>query len=390
MRSVIPSAARSLLLLLFAVACTFDRTTISREAPQIVVHAVLDPSAVVQEVLVERTLTGGVTIRDGVRYDPLDPINSGGGDPVVGADVSITGPDGTWKGSEVKYPGKPVAYGAGRYEVIAGAGTRPIRAGAEYTLSVRTTTGNVVTGHTLTPLAPAFTNLSPLVTFDRDRDTLDMKWNAAKYARTYGLRVESPFGAFLLFSDSTHLRFAGDLRNLFASDLQKVFIPGFRQVVTVFAVDTNFFDYYRSRNDPFTGSGIINKLDGGIGLFGAIAIVSSRTLDVTQQPKEPAIEGDYEASPANIGPKQVDIMRLYVETPGALTSLSGWYTVNRVTAPRDGIAGARDGVRIELQFLLDQDSRRRLVTWVGAQEGDSLVGAYTNASARVVFRRRKT
>ena len=370
-------------------ACTFDRTTIAKEPPQIVVHAVLDPNATVQEVLVERTLTGGVTIREGVRYDPLDPINSGEGDPVAGADVTITGPDGSWKGAEVKYAGKAASYGAGRYEVIAGSSTRPIRPGGKYTLTVRTTSGAVVTGSTVVPSSPLFTPKGTLTPFDRDRDTLDIQWSKVAGARTYGLRVESPFGAFLLFSDTTHLRFTGDLRNFFASDLQRVFIPGFRQVVTVFAVDTNFFDYYRSRNDPFTGSGIINRLDGGIGLFGAIALLDLRTLDVTQQPKDPSIEGDYEVSPASTGLFQVDIFRLYVETPGALTSLSGWYARDRRVPARDGVAGAKDGTRIELQFLVEQDARRRFATWVGVQEGDSLVGAYQGLGGRTVFRRRR-
>jgi hypothetical protein len=368
--------------------CTFDKTTITKETPQIVVHAVLDPNAAVQEVLVERTLTGGVAIKEGVRYDPLDPINSGEGDPVGGADVSITGPDGVWKGTEVKYAGKPAGYGAGRYEVVAGSAFRPIRPGAKYTITVRTLTGAVVTGSTIVPATAPFTPRTTLTPFDRDKDTVDIKWNPVSAARTYGVRVETPFGAFLLFSDTTHLRFSGDLRNFFASDLQRVFIPGFRQIVTVFAVDTNFFDYYRSRNDPFTGSGIINRLEGGIGLFGAIGIVDMRTLDVTQQSKDPTIEGSYEVSPLNTGAKQVDIFRLYVETPGDFASLSGWYSRDRTTVVRDGIAGARDGSRLELRFLVDQDSRRRFVTWVGEQEGDSLVGAYTGLTGRVVFRRR--
>jgi hypothetical protein len=219
---------------------------------------------------------------------------------------------------------------------------------------------------------------------------LKLSWTPAKGARTYAFRVESPFGAFQLFSDTAKLALPGGLRNLFASDLQRVFIPGFQQMMTLYAVDTNYFDYYRSRNDPFTGSGIINRLDGGIGLFGSVVTIDVRMLDVTQQPKEPALEGDYELIQAPSTPQKiVDVFRLYVETQGPPTSLSGWYSRDRTKTPRDGIAGARDGTRIELQFLLDQDSRRRLATFVGAQQGDSLVGSYVGVGGVVVYRRRR-
>jgi hypothetical protein len=202
--------------------------------------------------------------------------------------------------------------------------------------------------------------------------------------------VESPFGAFQLFSDTTKISLPGSLRNFFAADLQRVFIPGFQQMVTLYAVDTNYFDYYRSRNDPFTGSGIINRLDGGIGLFGSAVTIDMRALDVTQQPREPALEGDYELIQAPSTPQRVvDIFRLYVETAGPPTSLSGWYSRDRTRTPRDGIAGARDGTRIELQFLVDQDSRRRLATFVGTQQGDSLVGSYNGQGGVVIFRRRR-
>ncbi len=379
-------------LALFAIAssaCTFDQQTIGVAPAQVVVHAVLDPNAPIQEILVERTLTGAVSVREGVRYDPLDPINSGEGVPVVGAQVTIEGPDGAIGGFERRVPPSP--YGGGRYEVKLGngAGSTPVRPGARYTLTVRTLDGAIVRGTTTVPNArPATPNEVPS-SFDRDRDTLRLAWAPVPGARTYGLRVETPFGPFLLFSDSTTLTLGGELRNFFAEDLQRLWIPGFRQTVTVFAVDANFFDYYRSRNDPFTGSGIINRLEGGIGFFGALALIESRTLDVTQQPKDATIEGEYEVSNPPPGPRVVDVFRLYVETKGPPMSLSGWYQVDRTKPARDGVAGARDGERIELEFLMDQDARRRRATFVGVQMGDSLVGAYNGASGRVVFRRRR-
>ena len=378
-------------LLIGAGACTFDQQSIAVAPTQVVVHAVLDPGASQQEVLVERTLSGTVRTADSVRFDPLDPINTGGGVPVVKAQVSITGPDGVLNGAEITYTDHAVTYGAGRYILKTSALFR-IRPGARYTLAVRTPEGTLVTGSTVVPNAQPFAQAigATLLAFNRDRDTLAISWNPVPLARSYGVRTESPFGPNFIYTNETHVRFAGDIRNVFASDLQRLFIPGFQQTYTVFAIDTNYFDYYRSRNDPFTGSGIINRLQGGIGLFGASVVIGARTLDVTQKPVDPSLEGDYEVAQAPAMAKPyVDILRLYVETPGtAFASLSGWYSRDRKLAARDGIAGTRDGARIELRFLVNQDSRQHLATFVGAQVADSLVGAYVNVAGRVVFRRR--
>ncbi len=370
-----------------AVACEFDKQTIAVAPTQVVVHAVLDPSSAQQEVLVERTLSGSVSINKNLRFDALDPINTGDGVPVASAQVTITGPGANLNGAEVRYTSKPATYGAGRYVLNFRA-----RPGSRYDLTVRTTEGTVVTGSTLVPNVAAATvaNGAPLLPFNRDRDTLKLTWSPVPYARSYGVRTESPFGPFQLFTDSTQARLPGNVRNVFASDLQRLFIPGFRQAYTVFAVDTNYFDYYRSRNDPFTGSGIINRLQGGIGVFGSAVAFATRILDVTQQPVEPALEGEYElAQGTPMSTPYVDVMRLYVETPGtAFASLSGWYSRDRKLTARDGIAGARDGTRIELEMLLNQDARQHIATFVGTQVGDSLVGAYVGVSGRVVFKRR--
>ena len=382
-------SVRSLVVgaMLGALACTFDERAIAVAPTQVVVHSVLDPSASQQVVLVERTLSGSVFINSDLRFDALDPINTGGGVPVTKAQVSVAGSDGTFSASEIPYAGKPASYGAGRYVV-----NFSLRAGGRYTLTVRTSDGRVVTGTTVVPSSAPFVTVAgaPLVPFNRDRDSLAVSWTAVPGARTYGFRAESPFGAFQLFTDSARLKLPGDIRNVFASDLQRLFIPGFRQAYTIFAVDTNYFDYYRSRNDPFTGSGIINRLQGGIGLFGSTVVIGSRTLDVTQQPVEPALEGDYELAQGPLMTKPfVDVMRLYVETPGATSaSLSGWYSRDRTLSARDGITGTRDGNRIELRLLVNQDTHQRLATFVGTQVADSLVGAYAGVEGRVVLRKR--
>ncbi len=379
----------ALFVLAVTAACTFDQQAVAVTKSEVVVHAVLDPSAQVQQVLVEQSLTGTINIDEQIRYDTLDPINTGGGVPIAGAFVAIQGPDGQLVGIEKKYSGKPFSYGTGRYEIAAGLGKTPIRAGAKYTLTVRTPSGDVVTGTTVVPNAAAVNTTARVDPFDRERDTLRLKWNVAPLARTYALRVESPFGAFLLFSDTAHLELPGTLRNFFADQLQRVFIPGFQQIATVSAVDTNFFDYYRSRNDPFTGSGIINRLTGGIGLFGSAVTVLSRNAVVTQPTTEPTFEGVYELVTAPTAPtKLVDVFRLYVESKnGDQASLSGNYTRNRTSTQRDAIAGTRDGALIQLDFLQNQDLKSRLTRFIGTRIADSLVGGYAGAAGRVVFKR---
>jgi hypothetical protein len=280
----------------------------------------------------------------------------------------------------------------GRYLLRpAGAGTRGpvIRSGARYLLRVRAPDGTVVTGTTVVPGARPFVPGSRFDPFNRDRDSLRLRWSEVPAARSYTLRVETPFGPFLLFSDSTHLTLPGDLRNFFATSLQRVFIPGFRQRSTIAAVDTNFYDYYRSRNDPFTGSGIINRLEGGIGLFGAAVNLDVRTLDVVQDPREPALEGDYEVRQSPPLPRPVaDLLRLYVETPGEPAVLSGWFTRNRSSGIVEGMLGRRVNGRILLEFLENQNSLDTVAVFNGQLSGDSLVGGYIGVPGRVVFVRR--
>jgi hypothetical protein len=371
-------------------ACTFDQKTVAVQPPQVVVHAVLDPGTMEQEVLVERSLSGAVDIRKGLRFDAEDPINTGGGIPISGAQVTITGPDGAVTAFEAPVTGRPSTYSSGRYLAIFGAGAMfgspPLKRGVRYELRVRTPDGTVVTGSTIVPDIAPVTPGSRLEPFNRDRDSVRLTWRSAPGARSYLVRVETPFGAFLLFTDSTNVTLKGDLRNYFATSLERVFIPGFRQRVSVAAVDSNFFDYYRSRNDPFTGSGMINNLEGGIGVFGAAVNVNSRTEDVVQDVREPAFEGLWDVATA---PRQVvDVLRLYVETPGEPAALSGWYARSRASGVLEGMVGSRTNGRVVLEFLANQAAVDTVAVFSGEQHGDSLVGAFVGVPGQVVFLKR--
>ena len=376
--------------LFVAAACTFDEKAVAVQPPQIIVHAVLDPGTQEQEVLVERSLSGAVTVREDMRFDSDDPINTGGGIPVSGADVTITGPDGVARAFQAPVPGRPLTYSSGRYIAALGPGpvpgAPPLRRGVRYELRVRTPDGAVVSGTSIVPDFAPGSATARLDIFNRDRDSVRVTWRSVRGARSYLLRAESPFGAFLLFTDSTHITLKGDLRNYFATSLERVFIPGFRQRVTVAAVDSNFFDYYRSRNDPFTGSGIINNLEGGIGLFGAAVNVATRTLDVVQDVREPAFEGIWDI--ALTTRPIVEVLRLYVETSGEPAALSGWYARDRASPVFEGVVGSRTKGRVVLEFLANQAAVDTLAVFSGEQRGDSLVGGFVGVPGRVVFLKR--
>ncbi len=373
------------------VACSLSQESVGLGVPQVVVHLVLNPGYCVQTALVEQTLTGETTV-PGQRLRTTDPVRTGGGIPIVGAQVTITAADGT----------RLIATSVANTTALAGAGlytatdsrctTAPfIRPGQRYDLRVTTPKGEIVTGTTTVPSDRPVPLDSTLVPFDRDRDTARVTWPVSPDTRVYGVRVETPFGPSVVFTDSSHIALPGSLRNLNASNLERVFIPGFRQEVTVIAADSNYFDYYRTRNDPFTGSGIINRLQGGIGLFGSVVLVRARMLDVSQGVREPEFEGEYTVTQTPSTTTRIaDLARLYVETSGEPAVLSGWYSAASKPGVKAGIDGERLNGRVTLRLLVDQNSRESASTFTGTVLGDSIVGSYSNvAGARVVFRRKR-
>jgi len=365
--------------LIVASSCKFNEITIPETAPAVVVHAVLNSSVLTQVVLVERTLTGAQPVADSA-FSPGDPIRSDGGIPVSGASVAIIDSAGTESaGVEDRIPdGHGDSRGTGVYRVNFMA---PLRPGGRYSLRVRTPQGETVTGETRVP-QPLTTSTGALTrAFNRDHDTLSIEWNATPLSRAYAVRVESPFGPYFLFSDSTHLRLVGDARNLFANNLEHLFIPGFRQDVLVAAVDSNFYDYYRTNNDPFTGAGLINRLTGGIGVFAALSPLTSGTLAVTADQTDP-VEGRFRASPATNDPARVSQMNVYVESKSTRADLpdvlSGRYVNAGNTAIANGIVGEMTGSRVTLVLVSNQLAHDTLDVFAGdlSSDGRTLTGTF--------------
>lgn len=349
--------------------CELDAVNVAPPAPQVVVHAVLNADADEQVILVESSLTGRVRIDSTVRFDPLDPIRSAGGEPLSGASVRLL-TDADTNGvsaEETRVSGR----GTGRYVVPAHA--LAIRPGTRYRLRVRTADGREVTGETQVPGAPLAwtpgggTQAIP-VAFARDRDTLQLTWTPVSGARTYAVRVETPFGPWALFSDSTRFALSGSLRNFLADGLPSVWLPGFRQVVSVVAVDRNFYDYNRSGNDPFGGTGLISSVRGGLGLFGSMVGLVRREVTVTDRDRAP-LDAAWRGTTADGQPVTLE---LWIDAAGpSVASVSG-----RRSAPEQFVLGTLQGDNLRLAVLATRSSADTAALFSGRLQGDSLAGTW--------------
>jgi hypothetical protein len=369
------------------MSCEIGTITVPKTTPSIVVHAVLNANTSSQVVLVERTLTGAIPVHDSA-FNAADPIVSDGGIPVTGARVEIIDSVGVASLAVEDLAVSTNGTGAGVYRVGVAGG---LRLGGRYQLHIVTPQGEEVTAFTRVPF-PEFASTGALSrTFNRDHDSLLVQWKRAAAARAYALRVESPFGPFFLFTDSLSFRMNGDLRNLFASDLPRVFIPGFRQDVLIAAVDSNFFDYYRTNNDPFTGSGIISRLNGALGLFGSMVTLNSGTLTVVADQTEP-IEGRFRSTSATGDASTfISSVTLYIESPPAngaaeaTTALSGRYTTVAPNGRTDGLIGRMTGNSVSFAVLANQLAGDTVDVFTGTLDGGTLSGKYKRRTGEVVF-----
>ena len=374
-------ARLALLAATLAASCTFGEQEIATGVERPVVHVVLNPSAAAATILVERTLTGQASVQKALVVDPVDPIRSGGGVPLSGARVIVSDTAGNQVVAEEQRVTRGTELlGTGVYRftntAVPPTGVRPggappaglrVVRGARYALRVETPDGTVVTASASIPgtaTVPPEPTFAP-ITFNRDRDTLTLSWTAVPGARAYALQVGSPYGAFYLFTDSTSLRLTGELRNLFAERLPRVFVAGFTQYLYVAAVDSNYFDYYRSGNNVFTGSGLINRVQGGIGLMGAYVPLLSRVVFVRADERDP-LDGRY-LSPAYNG---TETLRLWVDTRAAITEVTGAYRL--ATDEQYGVVGTLEGNRLRLRAVNADDARFVFRTLDGVGQGDTI------------------
>ena len=352
------------------LGCDLGSTAIPASPPMLVVHAILNGEVREQVILVELSLTGS-------RPDDQNGI----GTPVAGAVVTLTAPDGQVMtaqpfGDEGAYVIDLDAYSSPekRAEIIRGG---------VYKLSVNAL-GMTVSGRTLVPDAPTAQG-SQRVAFNRDHDTVHVSMPDVPLARAYWVRLEAPLSAYSLFTFDREASLTGDTRNFFTDELLRVFVPGFVQELTVAAMDSNLYDYYRSGSDPFSGAGLINRLEGGLGVFGSVVILERREIDVTQDPTGDPIEGEYTRRTANATLLPMPhTVRLFLEAKGPLPQgpdrITGSY-VREAPAPfphiRGAVYGTRTGSQIELDILATQsNTETAMFAFRGTIRGDTLLGSY--------------
>jgi hypothetical protein len=247
-----------------ATAC-IETTSVSPDANTLVVHAVLDPG-VRHQIVVVQTTTGAVAEQR----------------QVTGAVVTIVTPDGrslkaverrdtTAVTGRAAFPAVTTIYDAD----VGDAGLIP---GGTYQLRVVVPDGRTVTGRTTIPNAVPSTAVTTTQTIDRDRDTVSLQWLRVAGARGYQVVVLSTAGVFSLFATDTSVALPGTLQGFNTGD--DVFERHLTHQLTVIAVDGNFFDYYHRTSDFLTSTGLVMHLDGGIGVFGSVVTVATRTIVV--------------------------------------------------------------------------------------------------------------
>jgi hypothetical protein len=161
----------------------------------------------------------------------------------------------------------------------------PLEPGDRVTLTVTTPEQEVVTGATRIPGAAAVsvrlatdsaTAEEQVLELDRQRDTIRIGVDGilARAMQVEARWREDPDSLVLyLFTDTLGVALPGDLFNPFEGDSGKpVFEVGREYTLAVAVTDSNYYDFVRSRSDPFTGRGYLNRLDGGIGVFGSVAV----------------------------------------------------------------------------------------------------------------------
>ena len=161
------------------------------------------------------------------------------------------------------------------YDVDAGgAGLIP---GGTYQLRVVVPDGRTVTGRTTIPNAVPSTTALPAQTFDRTRDTISLQWSRVAGARSYQVFIRSTAGSYSLFAD-TSVVLPGSLQRL--DNGEDAFERRVTHQLAVIAVDANYFDYYHRTSDFTTATGLVMHLDGGIGVFGSVVTLATRTIVV--------------------------------------------------------------------------------------------------------------
>ena len=373
-----------------AGACKRELVSIPAGPQELVIHGVLNPADTMQIVLIERTLTGAVATPIVLPFTTDEPINSDWGVPERAASTQITTPDGTIiAGTELPecFQVPPLlcrGNGAGVYKFfLRGSNLVP---GGSYAFRAVTTRGEVITAETVVPqtlLVSTTTN----ATFNRSTDTLSVSWSSAPRAPAYQVRVDNQFtGAWTSFTDSTRVALTGALRNPDEARLPHVFLPGFRQLLTVTAIDANMYDYYRTSNNSFVGYGAVSRVKGAFGVFGSAVTVARQSLTVIANQTRP-IEGIWDARDPGTGSIYFTrTLSIYVESPATSRNSTDEITGNFYNTD-PAFATPLTGTFKDGKLGLVLGSGFTGETLVMEQRGDTLIGRYSKGAPALFVKR---
>lgn len=279
-----------------ALGCEVAGTTAPDLEPRPVVHAVLNTTTPEQVVIVERTLRSSAPGLGGGR--PYEPVTD--------ARVVVYGPR---QDSVIATQASGNADGIYRFQSVTitdgSAGPAPpnvlrLRPGERYRLRVETSIGTAL-GETVIPAGGAPD--AARRTFNVDRDTLRLTVPAVA-AAGYLLRHESNRGGLMeryvtaldmpLILPLAQAATVPDEQRWAFAFARVAMLPGIPQNFIVVALDSNYFRYYVAAFDPFGDDTRGNTLTGGVGLFGAVAPLLSKTLDLVADIDTP-VEGTWTA-----------------------------------------------------------------------------------------------
>jgi hypothetical protein len=239
-----------------------------------------------------------------------------------------------------------------------------MRTGDTLELRVETANDDLVTGVTEVPgvtrmllrvADQSVTLPGPMLEMNRDLDTLEavIERELGRAIQLEVSRIDSAGSnvpTFWFAVDSNTMTLPGDIPDFISAftedtdtlpdDLPPVFAAGRYYTITVAQPDQNYFDFTRSGNVPLSGRGFINRLQGGMGLFGSMVTEDNkvRVVGVVDDDRE----GTYTLSGTLLGTAVDVALELYVgEASADSTDLSAFVTGQWLHGPIDGSA---DGV----------------------------------------------
>lgn len=247
-------------------ACDSFFEPIVRQERRVLLHAILDPGADTQSVLLEWTEATNFQVA------------------ITGATVRILNAAGQSVTATRRTTALPLPNTAARYVFLQSEGFQ-LQPGGRYELEVTIPGQPTINGSTTIPSIQPVSQVNVRTfPFIRDLDTLRM--TLPRVAGAAGYRM-TRFARHATIADFYYLPMAvytdtavvlpGTLETFDGDD----FFPTQMTVdVVALAVDDNYFVYYRTASDPFAGAPPSRLTGGAVGLFGSVVPIRRHRFPV--------------------------------------------------------------------------------------------------------------